>query len=99
MVVDGGLYEVMDDSGKPTGEMVHPREVFARKLKVKYAQVYLLNSKGELLVQQRSATANSRPNLLDPSAAGHVEPGQSYEECAHMEMDEEIGVKTKLEKA
>lgn len=92
------LYEVVDDAGNPTGELLPSQEIHARGLKVRYAQVYLFNSKGEMLVQQRSRKAGLRPNKLDPSAAGHVEVGQSFEECAYMEMEEEVGVKTPLER-
>jgi isopentenyldiphosphate isomerase len=91
------LYEIMGDDGLPTGRMATAKEVREEKLKVRYAQVLLFNARGELLVQQRSRLAKARPNLLDPSAAGHVEPGQTFLDCALMEMEEEIGVKTPLE--
>lgn len=81
-----------------TGELVTAAQVREQKLMVRYAHVYLFNSKGEMLVQQRPAMAKARPNLMDPSAAGHVDQGQSYEECAYNEMWEEVGVKTPLTK-
>lgn len=97
-LMTGKLYEVVDGRGELTGERVTAREARERKLGLRFAQVFLFNPKGEMLVQQRPFSVSARPNLLDPSAAGHVEIGQSYEECAHMEMWEEIGVKTKLTK-
>tara|TARA_Y100000310_G_scaffold342287_1_gene444866 strand:+ start:3104 stop:3610 length:507 start_codon:yes stop_codon:yes gene_type:complete len=50
------------------------------------AAVYLTNDKNEILVQERADWG------LDHSAAGHVDPGESYLETAKRELQEEIGV-------
>jgi isopentenyl-diphosphate Delta-isomerase len=49
--------------------------------------VYVKNTKGEILVQHRA------DGFLDHSAAGHVDPGESYEEAAKRELREELGIK------
>lgn len=51
------------------------------------AVVYLLNSKGEILIQERVDGAG-----LDHSCAGHVDPGESYIDAARRELAEELGV-------
>jgi isopentenyl-diphosphate Delta-isomerase len=51
------------------------------------AVVYVENQKGEILVQHRA------DGFLDHSAAGHVDPGESYEEAARRELKEELGIK------
>jgi len=56
------------------------------------ARVYVFNESGQLLVQQRSAKV-AKPLLLDQSAAGHVDEGESYEEAARRELLEELGLK------
>lgn len=49
--------------------------------------VYLLNEKGEILLQERADGAG-----FDHSCAGHVDPGESYLETAKRELKEELGV-------
>lgn len=49
--------------------------------------VYVENDKGEILVQNRV------DGYLDHSSAGHVDPGESYEEAAKRELEEELGIK------
>ena len=53
--------------------------------------VLLFNDKGEVLIQRRSAHVLS-PLLLDYSAAGHVDEGDSYEEAAYRELREELNL-------
>jgi len=55
------------------------------------ARVYVFNESGQLLVQQRGKNV-LKPLLLDQSAAGHVDIGESYEQAAHRELQEELGL-------
>lgn len=68
---------------------------------VRIVRIFVTNSKGEVLIQKRSATV-SVPNKWDQSAAGHVDVGDSYDEAAVRELEEEMGIKnvqlTKLTK-
>ncbi len=50
------------------------------------AVVYLTNTKDQILVQKR------KDGRLDHSAAGHVDPGESYIEAAKRELEEELGL-------
>lgn len=49
--------------------------------------VYVENDKGEILVQSRV------DGYLDHSAAGHLDPEESYKEAAQRELFEELGIK------
>ena len=66
---------------------VHRRGCFHRAV-----HIVLCNSLGQVFVQLRSATKDNNPNLWDTSAAGHVDAGESYLDCAVRELDEELGV-------
>lgn len=55
------------------------------------ARVYVFNQSGKLLVQQRSEKV-LKPLLLDQSAAGHVDEGETYEQAAYRELKEELGI-------
>jgi isopentenyl-diphosphate delta-isomerase len=55
------------------------------------SRVYIFNESGKLLVQQRSKKV-LKPLMLDQSAAGHVDIGETYEQAAHRELQEELGL-------
>lgn len=50
------------------------------------AVVYVEDTQGNILVQSRT------DRYLDHSAAGHVDPGESYKEAARRELFEELGI-------
>jgi len=52
----------------------------------------LLNHEGNLFLQKRSASKDMYPNHWDSSAAGHVDSGEDYLQCAVRELEEELGV-------
>ncbi len=54
--------------------------------------IWITNSKGEILLQQRSMSKPHGPGLWTPAVEGTVESGHSYDETAHRELYEEIGV-------
>jgi 16S rRNA (adenine1518-N6/adenine1519-N6)-dimethyltransferase len=56
----------------------------------------VFNQAGELLLQKRSAWKDREPSKWDSSAAGHLEPGESYEAGAIRETEEELGIRPKL---
>jgi len=55
--------------------------------------VFIFNNKGELLVQLRSPIKDKYPNTYDCSISGQVNFGESYEETAIRELEEELGIK------
>ena len=54
--------------------------------------IFVINEKNEILLQRRSAQVLS-PNLIDFSAAGHVNEGATYLEAAKAELWEELKIK------
>ena len=58
--------------------------------------IFILNRHGELLLQKRSYRKDKFPRRWDSSAAGHVNAGESYRDCAMRELKEELGVTAAL---
>jgi len=82
--------------GQHTRGGFYTSELHASGGLLRFAHIFLKNDAGDILLQQRSATKSNHPNLLDLSAAGHVSAGDSYEQAAYREMQEEIGITTDL---
>jgi len=54
--------------------------------------ILIFNTPGELFIQKRSMSKDSNPGLWDSSAAGHLESGEDYLDCAIRELGEELGI-------
>lgn len=86
------LYPIVDEHGQPTGRTITSLDARAEGVRLGYVHVYVFNKKGEILIQQRTPRARARPNLLDPSAAGHIEPNETPLQSALTELREELGI-------
>ena len=73
--------------GKAPRDQIHRENHWHRS-----AHIALFNSRGQMFVQLRSKNKDSSAGLWDTSAAGHVDSGESYEQCAVRELFEELGV-------
>ncbi len=54
--------------------------------------VCVLNSKGEMLIQQRSSTKKNFPNTWDLTLGGNVQAGENARMAAQRELMEELGI-------
>ncbi len=55
--------------------------------------LWIQNSKGEILLAQRSFNKNNNPGKWGPAVAGTIDEGESYESNIIKEAEEEIGLK------
>ena len=86
------ILEVVDDEDRVIGTE-RRGVIHARCLMHRSAQVLLFNTAGDLFLQKRSANKDEFPGLWDSSAAGHLNPGESYHQCALRELEEELGIR------
>lgn len=85
------ILDVVNEHDRVVGRE-HRGIIHARGLMHRSAQVLLFNSRGELFLQKRSMNKDEFPGLWDSSAAGHLNPGESYAQCARRELEEELGI-------
>lgn len=90
------MFDVCDKQDRVIGTAPRSR-VHAEGLLHRAVHVFVFNSRGELLLQRRSATKDESPLKLTSSCSGHLSAGESYEEAAIREMQEEIGLSGELE--
>lgn len=68
-------------------------EMRRRRLPHRSTYILVFNSHGELFIQKRSLTKDIFPGYLDPAAGGVVLQGESYEQGAVRELEEELGIR------
>lgn len=54
--------------------------------------LHLLNSRGELFLQQRPHWKDIQPDRWDTACGGHVDYGETIDEALHREVREELGI-------
>lgn len=91
------LFDIVDENNKPlniTKErfLVHKDGDWHNGV-----HIYVLNDNDEFLVHLRSPHKDLQPNCWDTRFGGHVEAGDTIENTAVKELQEEIGIKVKFE--
>ncbi len=69
------------------------REMRTKNLPHRSTYILVFNSHGALYVQKRTLTKDVFPGYYDPAAGGVVLAGESYEQGAVRELEEEMGIR------
>lgn len=91
MNVSDEIFDVVDQNdvviGRDTRAEVH-------RLGLRHRSVHLLvfDSTGRVFLQKRSMSKDENPGQWDTSVAGHVDSGESYDQCVIREAAEELGI-------
>jgi isopentenyldiphosphate isomerase len=72
--------------GRDTRASIHARHDIHRGV-----HVFVVNGAGDLLLQLRAANRSYYPGHWDASVGGQVAAGESYEDAAARELEEELG--------
>jgi 16S rRNA (adenine1518-N6/adenine1519-N6)-dimethyltransferase len=83
--------QIVDEKDEPIGES-DMKEAHEKGLIHRIVFIGVQDPDGRLLLQRRSKEVLVHPDTWDISAAGHVDAGESYEEAAKRELEEEIGL-------
>ena len=86
------LLDIADEFGNLTGEVMEREKAHDLNLLHWEISVYIINNKKQVLLQKRAATKRYNPNKWG-SCAGHVLSGETLEDTALREIEEEIGLK------
>lgn len=77
--------------GKATRREIHQKQLIHRSI-----HILVFNSNKQIFLQKRSNTKDENPGIWDTSSAGHVDTGETYDECAERELWEELRIKESL---
>ncbi len=86
------IVTIVDRSNQVVGTRSRS-EMRAQRLPHRASFVLVLNSAGEVFVQKRTASKDIYPGYYEPAAGGVVLAGESYEESARRELEEELGIR------
>lgn len=85
-------FDLLDEDGNKTGKTKLRSEVHRDGDWHKAVHIWIINDKGEILLQRRRATKDSDPNMLDISSAGHLSAGDDSLSGALRELKEELNI-------
>lgn len=88
-------FDILDENGNKNGEIKLRNEVHRDGDWHKAVHIWIINDKGDILLQRRCATKDSNPNMLDVSCAGHLTAGDDSISGAIRELKEELNIEVK----
>lgn len=86
------LVDIVDDNDNVIRQVTW-KEMHEKSLLHRSSNVFVFNSKGELFVHKRAGSLKLYPGMYDVKMGGIVRAGESYEEAAKRELEEEAGIK------
>lgn len=87
------LLDIVDENDIPTGEVKLRDEVHRDKKDWhRVVSIWIVNSQGQFLCQQRSWKKDGNPGKWQSYFGGHVKAGQTNLEGCQEELLEEIGI-------
>lgn len=85
------LLDLVDENNRVIGVKTRG-EIHLQGLMHRSVHILVFNSAGDLFLQKRSMNKDNDPGLWDSSAAGHLDSGEGYRDCAIRELGEELGI-------
>lgn len=85
-------YEVLDEQGHKTGQLLDPQTIHAKQLWHEVVNVWIINNKNEVLLQLRGPGVELSPNVWDVAVGTHVRPAEDPLASALRCLQTELGI-------
>jgi len=85
------LLDVVDKNDQVIGSEIRGK-IHQLGLMHRAVHILVFNNENKLFIQKRSMSKDENPGLWDTSAAGHLDSGEIYYDCAIRELNEELGI-------
>lgn len=92
MTAPRNVYEVLDEEGHKTGQLLDKAVIHQQQLWHEVVHVWIVNGRGELLMQLRAPTVELAPNVWDVSVGTHVRPQEMPPEAATRALRDAFGI-------
>ncbi len=86
-------FDVVDEKDNVIGQVRREEANRNKNIIHRSISVAVFNGRGALFMQKRSMTKDTDPGRWTISCSGHVDSGDSYDNAAKREMEEELGIK------
>lgn len=85
-------FDVLNEYGEFTGQTATREECHKKGLWHRAVYAFIIDTKGNVLLQKRSNEKKLWPNMWDVTVGGHVDSGEFGEEALIRETKEELGI-------
>lgn len=85
-------YEVLDDAGHKTGRLLDRNLIHKQELWHAVTNIWIVNSKDEVLLQLRAPDVELCPNVWDVAVGTHLRPGEEPAAAALRGLHDELGL-------
>lgn len=92
METSNDWYEVLDEQGHKTGQVLDRLTVHKKQLWHEVVNIWVINSKGELLMQLRAPKVELAPNVWDVTVGTHVRPQEAPVDAAIRGLQHELAL-------
>ena len=96
-ILDGGAFDILTEDGRTTGQTANLSEVIAKKHPIATAAVWIMNSKGQVLLQKNGIKEHPGYGMWRQSATAKMMSGEAPEICAVRMLSDELGLSIKRE--
>ncbi len=90
------LIDIVDREDRVVGNATR-QEIYEKLLPHRIVHILVFNSKNQLALNLISKNSKSYPLHWGSSVAGHVQSGETYEQAATRELEEELGINPPLQ--
>lgn len=95
MIIDEYL-DIVDEEDNVLGKASRD-EIYEKLLPHRIVHILVFDNKGRILLQKRASRHKIMPLYWGTSVGGHVLAGESFEQAAKRELEEELGVMGEME--
>ena len=85
------LIDIVDENNELIGIVEERNIAHEKNLWHRHVNSWIMNERGEILLQRRAATKARHPNVW-AKTGGHVDSGETPEEAIQREVKEEVGI-------